>query len=275
MCSSKAYIRDPQSLIELSNVLKWSADSILKILESVNSYLTGVQESWSKQTTMLEERLQKAKEQLEKAEKALSDCESSQKWDEEDQVYRPSCSGKSSRVQSAREERDLCQEKCDKARNIVDECKSEISRYQQSGGFLTPPGGEKVLEYLAKEHTDHATEKMRKILEIVEEYLRCGMSIKSGYSSSSGSLPSKKTEGRPADKPLSPEKKADRFHEAIKKVIQRQYEENQGSGGIAPANRVMICPKCHRPLPACICPHTREREYVRSDIQMIKNDFSR
>lgn len=277
MCSSKAYIRDHQSLIELNNVLDYSADSILKILESVNSYLEGVQEALSKQMAMLEEELQKAKEKLAKAEKALSDCKSSQKWDEEDEVYRPSCSSETSRVQSAREKRDLCQEKYDKAQHIVNECKSEIDKYKQSGGFIIPPGGEKTLEYIAQEHTDKATAKMKEILEVVEEYLKCSMSIKSCYASSAGSIPAKHSDssGNNEDKPLSQGEKKEKFANAIQKVIARQHSENYGDRQIADANRVMICPGCKRPLVACICPHTREREYTRSQNQLIKNDFSR
>ena len=53
MCSSKAYIRDRNSLVELNNILEYTADSILKILESVDSYLSGVRDVLNSQLEIL------------------------------------------------------------------------------------------------------------------------------------------------------------------------------------------------------------------------------
>ncbi len=282
MCNSKAYIRDHQSLIDLNNTLEYGADSILKILESVNNYLQGVKEALSKQMKVLEEELRVAKEELAEAESAHSSCVASQRWVEESEdedgntyggYYTPSCDSEASEVERCQKERDRCQERYDEGKRICDECESEIAKYKEIGGFATPPGGEKMLEYLAKEHTDKATSKMREILDVVEEYLRCNMSTKS-YNTSS-TFPSDLNGSEP-DQSLSPSQKKERFTNAIQKVIQRQQEENYGSKEIADANRVIRCPKCGRPPIACICSNTREREYTRDMINIINsNSFSR
>ena len=100
MSEPSAHIRDHQSLIELNNTLEYSADSILKILEQVDSYLKGVIEALKKQMKVLEEELRAAEESLAEAEKAHSSCLASQRWVEEYEdedgnthggYYTPSC----------------------------------------------------------------------------------------------------------------------------------------------------------------------------------------
>ena len=264
MSEPSAHIRDHQSLIELNNTLEYSADSILKILEQVDAYLKGVIEALKKQMKVLEEELRAAEEALAEAEKAHSSCVASQRWVDEYEdedgnthggYYTPSCNSEASAVERCREERDRCQEKYEKAKCICDDCEHEIDEYKKEPGFIIPPGGEKLMEALAKDHTDKATSKMRDILAVVEKYLRYNMSTKASC--------------------LSPEEKKERFNNAIQKVIERQQNENYGSRQIADANRVIRCPRCGRPPIACICNNTREREYTRENIQIIRNDFSR
>lgn len=281
MSEPSAYIRDHQSLIELNNTLEYSADSILKILEQVDAYLKGVIEALKKQMKVLEEELRAAEEALAEAEKAHSSCVASQRWVDEYEdedgnthggYYTPSCDSEASAVERCREERDRCQEKYEKAKCICDDCEHEIDEYKKEPGFIIPPGGEKLMEALAKDHTDKATSKMRDILAVVEKYLRYNMSTKASCFSTS---PADIDVTNGSSKTLSPEEKKERFNNAIQKVIERQQNENYGSRQIADANRVIRCPRCGRPPIACICNNTREREYTREDIQIIRNDFSR
>ncbi len=280
MTDSTVYIRDHTSLIELNNTLEYSADSMLKILESVNGYLEGVLKALEEQLKALEERLKAAEEALSVAESAYSSCLASQRWVDEDEdgnggYYTPSCSSEESDVESCRQERDRCQEEYDKGKRIYDECEYEIRQYREPGGMVTPPpGGEKTLEYLAKDHTDAATKKMRDILEVVERYLKANMSIHGESFSTVISSESVATSDNP-NASLTPEQKTERFKSGIAAVIRKQNESNYGSRQLADANRVIKCPRCHRPLVACICDvNTREREYTREQIIMINNDFS-
>lgn len=283
MCNSKAYIRDHQSLIDLNNTLEYGADSILKILESVNNYLQDVKEALSKQLKVLEEELRIAEEELSEAERAHSSCVASQRWVEEYEdedgnthggYYTPSCDSEASEVERCQKERDRCQERYDKGKRICDECDNEIAKYKEIGGFATPPGGEKTLEYLAKDHTNKATSKMREILDVVEEYLRCNMSTRSYNTSNIGTAPN--LNDSESDQPLSPTQKEERFTNAVQRVIQKQQDENYGSDKIADANRAIVCPDCGRPVVACICSNARDREYTREQINIInRNSFSR
>lgn len=258
MYSSKAYIRDRNSLVELNNSLEYTADSILKILESVDSYLSGVRDVLNRQLEILGKELEDAEQELSDAESEWNDCLASQEWDEDSETYRPSCSTEEGRVSKAREYRDICREKYDAGCKIVDEFNGEYGKYKEPGGFVTPPGGEKTLENLAREHTDAAVDKMHGILEIVDKYLRLPMHIGSG-----SRLPFRPSSGGRQNEPiynapLVAEVKGERYKNAIQRVIAMQKERNSGDDKIADANRVMICPDCKRPTAACICVNKRE-----------------
>lgn len=278
MSEPTAFIRDHQSLIELNNTLEYSADSMLKLLESVNDYIHGVLDALKKQKEVLDEQLKIAEEELSNAERELSACESSQTWDEEYEEYTPSCDLEQNRVQSARYERDKCQEQVNRANEIIRDCECEIEKYKKTPGFVTLPGAEKVLEYLAKSHTDGATSKLRKILEVVDKYLQFNVSINTINTAvskienaDSNIVASKKGE---SIKELSPEEKKDRFNNAIKGIIDKQEKNNTGNNKIEDANKVMRCKKCGRPLVACICQNDREKEYTRENIQILTNNYS-
>lgn len=250
----KIYIRDSQSLAELNNSLEYSADSLLKILESVDNYLSGVRDVLNRQLGLLEQELQAAEKALSEAESSLSSCLASQKWDDDSETYIPSCDSEETRVSIARDKRDECQEKYDNGRRIVEEFESELSKYKEPGGF-GPPGGEKTLENLAKEHTDAAVDKMHRILEVVEKYINQPMHLGS-------KIPNKPS---PDDRqneltyvPLTAEEKKQRFETAKQRILDRQKEDNRGEHKINDANRIIICPTCKRPLALCTCGNNRE-----------------
>lgn len=272
MSDSKAHIRDAQSLEELHNTLEYGADSLLKILESVNDYLQGILQAMEKQMEVLKKQLEEAEKRLEYAEDALRSCESSQEYDEESGEYYPSCSVEQSAVQSARKRRDECQKKHDDAQKILDECKYEVAEYKKEGGFIIPPGGEKTLEYLAQTHTDKASEKLRVIIDKVSEYQKTPASLNGSgniASSDSGKLAPVVVPVNEDSIPLTAEEKKERQQKALREVIDRQKDESHRND-IADANRCMVCPKCGRPYVCCICRNLRDEEYTRKEIHIIK-----
>jgi hypothetical protein len=237
MTDSKVLIYDYKTLIQLNDAMDYCGDSLLKLLKTVDEYLQSCLRAFEEQRDNLKRQLDREAEELREAENALSDCTSSQEWDEEDKCYRPSCSSERSNVESAKEHYYDCKEKHDKACGIVSDCKHEIEEYKFSGGILRPSGGEKTLEYLAKTHTDEAQAKMNKILELVEKYL---------------GRPLQETE---ANESLPPTQ-AQQFKEATEKVQAKQKSE---SSNIANANVSMVCNDCKRPIPICICAKQREK----------------
>ncbi len=270
MNDTSAYIRDHRSLIELNNTLGYSADSILKLLNSVKSYLEGVQDVFVKQVEYLANKLEVAERALAEAEEDLRSCEAAQEWNEEEHEYYPSCSRESQSVARAREVRDECQCKYDEGCRIKGECDAEIELYQEPGGLITPPGGEKTLEYLAIEHTESATKKMQEILDTVEGYIRTRVTTREFYSDSDSAA---LADRQPSDdRSLDDEEKKERFKNAIRNVIERQQDQNYGDRKIADANRAMKCPKCARPMAACVCGMD---DRLKGNIQIIHDDFSR
>lgn len=252
MGGSNIYIRDHRSLVELNNTLGYSADSILKLLDSVKNYLEGVCKALAQQVEYLASELEEAEQALSEAEDDLRSCEALQEWDEDENEYRPSCNVESRAVTRAREVRDECQRKYDEGCRIKGECDAEIELYQEPGGLITPPGGEKTLEYLAIEHTESATKKMQEILDVIDEYISTPIFIGNPPGNIDTSTVSDSV--RPIeDRPLTDEDKEERFKNTVSKVIERQQEQNYGDNKIADANRAMKCPICNRPMAACIC----------------------
>ncbi len=240
MTDSKVHISDYTSLIRLNDALDYCGDSLLKLLQEVDAYLQTMLQVFENQWNYFKQQLEQAEQKLREAEQNLANCESSQEWDEEDQCYRPSCSAERSSVESAKNRYYDCKEKYDKACSIVSDCKHEIDEYKFAGGFFRPAGGEKTLEYMAKEHTDEAMRKMDEILNIVvKEYL--GRSL--AETNPNESLPSEK---------------AQNFKDASEKVKDKQKAE-ASSNKIADANVAMVCSGCKRPIPICICANIREK----------------
>lgn len=271
MGDSNVYIRDHLSLVALNNTLGYGADSILKLLESVNSYLDGVLDVLDKQVKCLADELKKAEQALSAAEEELRSCEASQEWDEEEHEYRPSCSSESRSVARARRVCDECRRKYDEGRRIKDECDKEIESYRDPGLYFKPPGGERTLEYLAVEHTEDATKKMQEILDIVEGYTRTPVSV--GNISGYRVTPVVPNGNRPVeDRPLGDAEKKKRFENAVRNVIERQQDRNYGDRKIADANRAMKCPQCDRPIAACICDMDAR---LKDNIKIIDDGLSR
>lgn len=232
--------------------------------------MDGVREVLAKQVEYLSNELEEAERALSMAEDNLRSCEASQEWDEEENEYRPSCSNESRAVVRARKVCDECRHKYDEGCRIKDECDKEIELYQEPFGILTPPGGEKTLEYLAIEHTENATKKMQEILDVIDEYISTPISI--GNAVDNLNMPAALDDERPVeDRPLTNIEKKERFKNAIRNAIERQQDQNHGDRKIADANRVMKCPKCDRPIAACVC-GTDDR--IKDNIQIINDDFS-
>jgi hypothetical protein len=253
------FVRDPASLAELNNTMEYVADSLLKIEESVDSYLEGVKTVLEEQKDAIKEKLEEAEERLSEAQDDLSSCEASQEWDEEDGCYRPSCSSEQRTVESARREVEEWRRKFDDACAIVSETNHEIENYRCTGGVFTPPGGKGLIQYLAGPHTDKATEALRGCIDIISEYQETPAN--DGEAGEEGLIENpNKTDD---DRALTDEEKQRRLEDLSGNIIRKQAEN---SGNIAGANRVMKCPDCGRPKALCVCGN------VRKDMKMINKD---
>ena len=150
MTDSKVLIYDYHSLIHLNDAMDYCGDSLLKLLDEVDEYLQSMLQTFENQRDYLKQLLEEAEQKLREAEEALSSCLSSQKWDEKDRCYRPSCNNEKHHAEAARRHRDECQRKYETAERVVSDCRYEIEQYKKLGGILTPSGGEKMLQYMQK-----------------------------------------------------------------------------------------------------------------------------
>lgn len=252
------FVRDMASLAELNNTMEYVADSLLKIEESVDSYLEGVRTVLEEQKDAIKEKLEEAEERLSEAQIDLSSCEASQTKDE-DGNYTPSCNSEMRAVESARREVERWQKKYDEACRIVSETNHEIDNYRYTGGVFTPLGGKCFIQYLAGPHTDKATEALRGCMDIISEYQEAPANNGEPQVGEVIENPNKTED----DRALTDEEKQRRFEDLSGKIIRKQAEN---SGNIADANRVMKCPDCGRPKALCVCGN------VRKDMKMINKD---
>lgn len=254
-------ILDHRSLEELQEAQRFASDSILKVVAHVGRYFDSLIKNMEEQKKVLEEQVEAAREQLSRAEEAYSSCLCSQKYDEEDHCYHPSCDSQAAHVDECREVYNDLKERDEKAARVLSDSKGEISKYREPGGIITHPGGETLMKYLAKEHTDKANEKMDKIRECVSNYLSVSCSIRDAKIQRNEEQTQLYEEGvRNQEKKAETENaqikndKANAFREATYSMQKRM-----NNMGYRSANAVAICPGCKRPVNVCICQHILER----------------
>lgn len=239
MSDSEIIIHDHDSIIQLNEVLDYCGDSFLKVLKDVDVYLKDVLSSLDHHCNIIKEKYQQAERELKAAENALSDCEHSQTWDDESGCYCPSCDCERNNVRAGKEKYYDCKKKYEQACNIVSECRSAYkSEYKYLGGAVEPPGAERTLYYLAKDHTNKANVKMNKIIADIEDYL----DISHNETKDNNSIPYDKI---------------NKFNKAVDIVKKKQKEDFPKT---AIANVSKVCPKCKRPRPVCICGRNRENK---------------
>ena len=240
------------TLYDLKSRLDHGGDTMLKVLEGVNNYFEGVKDVLRQQVELLENQWREAQEQLSRAEEAYSSCLASQRYDEEDGEYHPSCYSEQCDVDRARRYEEECRERYEHGRRIQGEVDSEIEKYKAPWGILVPPGAEKFLEHLAKEHTHSAIEKLDKIIEKVEEYLRFGVTMARPGAGQVSIPEDDKGSSNTTKVDVKPEPGA--FAAGVQNVINKTKP-------IESATRVMVCDKCGRPMTLCTCQRLREKEY--------------
>lgn len=256
MWDTQVKILDYTTLIQLNETLDYAADSLLRIKEGVNQYFDFVLDQMQRQVDELANMMNEAKQRLDDAESDLSSCESSQRWDDDDKCYYPSCDSEKAYVNSARHEYEELRDKYEEAKNILSDVKYEIDRYHQRPGIIIPGGAEFTLEYTAKDHTDSATKKMNEIIETVEEYLGAKSSL-NGECKTVSEIHSEAIKALDAEKEGSNDEKAGQFREASKQIREDMARETPAN---AYANELVICSYCHRPSSLCICQRLREKE---------------
>lgn len=254
-------ILDDNSLAELQEAQRFASDSIMKVVAHVNEFLDSMIKNMEEQKKVLEEQVEEARERLEQAEEAYSSCLNSQKYDEEDHCYRPSCDCEAARVDSCREEYDDLKERDEKAERVLSDSKGELSKYREPGGIITPPGGEALMKYLAEGHTDKANEKMDKIRECVSKYLSVSCSIRDAKIQRNAEQEQLYEDGV---KDLEEEAEANETQTQIDKATafrnaNETLQKKMSEMGYRDANAIAICPRCKRPVNVCICQHILER----------------
>lgn len=255
MNDSKAYVTNSGSLRDLGHSIEMFSDSLAKLASSLESYIDGVLEEFKRQREIVARQVSAAEEVLSAAEDAASSCHLRQRWDEEDQCYRPSCRSEERAVEVARDKVEQLQKILNKVDDILREYEKEKEEFYARPGFITPAGAGYCLKWLAETHSDNARKALDKVIDDVEKYERFPMSIKKSSVVASGMDVSPCIVNEcPDEKRPS---KVDLLNAAREKIKERQARE---IGDGCKADVVVKCPSCKRPLSMCICPRKRELE---------------
>ena len=238
MEDSSIRITDHNMLYELNNQLEYASDRLSKLSCSVDSFFRGTLEELEKQLRLLEEALDKAKEELEKAERAADSCHRIQEgepgW---------SCDNEERRLSRAIDEFNRCESNLREGTKLLVDIRTYIKAYNSPFNFLTwSGGGKELIDHLAGEHSDKALETLRKIISLAERYIDVSIARGSG---SGYALQQNSTSLYATDDHRSVE----RIREDVEKE-QRKFDDYYN---VCDANRVIVCPDCHRPIPVCIC----------------------
>ena len=246
--TSEANIRDLGSLDEMKLAFGECADSILKLLAGIDSYLNNVVESLEQAVEHVQKKLDEAQQKLDRAEDALSRCEASQHYDEERGETVPSCNYEAAMVSRCREEVSRWQKKLDEAKNILSEAKSGIDRYRHKSSGLTSPGGEQLMQILATDTCQRAGDKLDTIKEKLLEFanfqiLEPGTELKEEFRNEHRS---------DDDMPLDEEQRESEYKRAFEEV-RKEQKSDSSYYNVADANGIMVCHKCGRPFALCVC----------------------
>lgn len=270
MSNSKICILDHNSLAELNNSFEYAADSVLKVREAVNEYLNGVIKVMESQLERVVQRYETAKENLKAARGRLDAAKERFAAIKENMTHSmdgaedvagvivsatygaanaASLGVVGGLVAAAQADYERAQRNYDKweknyntAKEVLQQCKTYKSDWEYQN--LLSWGGDFYLEMLGKNDTDSATEKLRRIIEVVEKYLNVSIASNRNRSTDNVEI-------------LNKEDKRKIQINSEKKVRNEQiYEMNYHN--IANANRVAKCKECGRPLSICVCRSIRK-----------------
>lgn len=255
---SHANIRNSDDLRVLGHQIEMCGDSLLKLMQSLDSYIAGVQDAFKSQREIVERELEEAEEYLYNAEISADRCHASQKWDDEDDCWRPSCNYEDARVEAARRQVDAIREKLSRIDDIIRDVAYEKDCFYNVPCIIESPGAGYRLKWLGGVHSDDAIKALSPIIADVVEYENCDMSIGgdkvTAFREGEENVRKMAADIYPDD---DPESKSDRFRRAIEKIKSDQVRE-LGEGNLADV--VVRCLKCGRPINNCICQRLRERE---------------
>jgi chromosome segregation ATPase len=152
---------EPNKVEHLLFVFQHFAEDAKTEMENANTHIGEKMDYFHSVEDKLQQKVDEAMAKLEKAQAALTRCESSQRWDEEDGCYKPSCSSEAGQVDKYQREVDKWKAKLEECKAIIRDCESAIGIYREK---------ERSMNTLLNEHMpaleikmQHAVQKGRDI----------------------------------------------------------------------------------------------------------------
>jgi chromosome segregation ATPase len=155
---------EPDKVDSLLFIFQHFAEDTKTEMENANNHINEKMVCFRSVEDKLQQKVDEALVKFEKAQEALDRCESSQRWDEEDGCYKPSCRSEAGQVDKYQREVDKWKTKLEECQAIIRYCEAAIGIYREK---------ERSMNTLLNEHTpaleikmQHAVQKGRKIENI-------------------------------------------------------------------------------------------------------------
>lgn len=224
-------LNDKALLEQMRNVFSINSRTMEETLSSIDKYMRYVINSMKQDLQIVNNRLEQAIARSERANQALDSCRRSQRWDEEEKRYRPSCDSQIEEERKARQEYERYQRVCNIAKAIIDECNRKIGEYNQEV--------KTILTGLSKT-SNKATEKLNDIIYRVDLYYNTPSNIASSGISEKRAKPNYVNRMQQAEERVKRKNIVNEFRRNEDRVKELLRNSN-------------ICPKHGIPLPCKKC----------------------
>lgn len=218
---STIHIADEKYLYQLSSAQTHAYESIMNLCGRIEQDCNKLMKGMEEKKKLLEDRLKVAERNYRNAEAAYGRCCASQKWDDEDKCYRPSCDCEAAaKARYQKEYVDLMQ-RAQKADRVIEECERKLDEYCSFAENVKNTLSEKQLK---------SEERMSAIIDKVSDYNSSSVSIDSGASCESGVNNDKNKETIDKNKEAINKEKIKKYKDATEK-IKKLLSSTDGDGG--------------------------------------------
>ena len=253
-------IGDGAYLDQLISAQIQTSDSIKDLLEQVNRDFDALMKNMEEQKNCLEKKMQEAERRYQQAEAAHSRCLASQRYDEEDKCYRPSCDAEAANAERYRKEYEDLNRRYQQAEQILNDCNNKLNEFRSSAADV---------KNMLDERTGSASDKMNMIKDKLSEYDSSSVSLGSLLHSNnnsnkqeasakvqnaSGQDSNKTEEERQAKIKAVNEARQNLENQMKRQDLMQKLKNATDDLKKKDAENIPRCPQCHRPKYLCTCP---------------------
>lgn len=232
------------SVAQLRTTFSNNSELISNATSMFDSYVNETVTAMEQNLMVIRERMNQAKAEYETAKSDLASCEASQKYDDEEGEWYPSCDAEAHRLKEAESKYEQCKEVYERANFVMLECKSKISEYKSIKGDLDALASKSrsavcVINRVLGDAVDYRDAKVVLGTSALSDYTP-NESVVSDAKKSPIRINSVEVRYGEKEQKTKDKSKAEKYYEGIDKLNNRMEKSKN------------VCPKCHKVRP-CMC----------------------